>query len=245
MDPVSRLLAEREGRRQHLAPYVAAAVMLHGAIAAALFLAGRYGHTAPAHLPAVSVRLVRPSPAPQARRAAPRATPAPAPTRAAQAAVPTPVATAPPVPTREAEPPASGDAMPDLERRRTPPAEPATPPAEVAGVDGGPGLSLGDGTGGAPAGIPSDFQFTYYVDRMLALIESRWYKPPSPSGTRTRARFRILRDGRLDAIVLEQTSGQPTFDRAVLRALYAANPLPPLPPAYRKDSLTVHLTFTE
>lgn len=45
--------------------------------------------------------------------------------------------------------------------------------------------------------------------------------------------------------MLEESSGQPTFDRAVLRALYAANPLPPLPPAYRKDSLTVHLSFTE
>jgi len=245
MDPVSRLLAERERRRLRLTPYVAAAVALHGAIAAALFLAGRYGHTAPAHLPAVSVRLVRPSPAPSARRAAPRTTPAPAPTRAAPTAAPSPVATAPPVPTRAAEPPASADAMPDVERRHTPAAEPTVPPGEPAGAGGGRGLSLGDGTGGAPAGIPSDFQFTYYVDRMLALIESRWYKPPSPRGTRARARFRILRDGRLEAIVLEESSGQPTFDRAVLRALYAANPLPPLPPAYRKDSLTVHLSFTE
>ncbi len=245
MDAVSRLLAEREGRRQRLTPYVVAAVLLHGAIAAALFLAGRYGHTAPAHLPAVSVRLVRPSPAPPSGRAPARATPAPAPTRAAPVAEPTPVATAPPAPTRAAQPPASADAMPDVERRRTPPAAVAPPPADAPEGGGGRGLSLGDGGAGTPAGIPSDFQFTYYVDRMLALIESRWYKPPSPPGTRARARFRIRRDGRLEAIVLEESSGQPTFDRAVLRALYAANPLPPLPPAYRKDSLTVHLSFTE
>jgi hypothetical protein len=37
----------------------------------------------------------------------------------------------------------------------------------------------------------------------------------------------------------------PSFDRATLRALYAANPLPPLPPAYGKPSLTVHLSFAE
>jgi outer membrane biosynthesis protein TonB len=37
----------------------------------------------------------------------------------------------------------------------------------------------------------------------------------------------------------------PNFDRAALRALYAANPLPPLPPAYGRPSLTVHLSFAE
>ena len=80
---------------------------------------------------------------------------------------------------------------------------------------------------------------------MLALIESRWYKPVVPSGTRARVRYRILRDGRLEDIRLEESSGTPTFDRAALRALYAANPLPPLPPGYGKDSLTVHLSFAE
>jgi len=78
---------------------------------------------------------------------------------------------------------------------------------------------------------------------MLALIESRWYKPPVPIGTGARARFTILRDGKLKGIALEESSGYPTFDRAILRALYAANPLPPLPPAYLKSSLTVHLRF--
>ena len=80
---------------------------------------------------------------------------------------------------------------------------------------------------------------------MLALIESRWYKPPAPAGTRARVRFQILSSGRVEGIQLEQSSGQPAFDRAVLRALYAANPLPPLPPAYLKPSLTIHLTFSE
>jgi len=80
---------------------------------------------------------------------------------------------------------------------------------------------------------------------MLALIESRWYKPPSPPGTTARVRFVIRSDGRLEGIALESSSGVPSFDRAALRALYASNPLPPLPPAYRKPSLMVHLAFTE
>jgi len=80
---------------------------------------------------------------------------------------------------------------------------------------------------------------------MLALIESNWYKPPVPHGTRAMVRFRITSAGRLEAIELEESSGVPSFDRSALRALYAANPLPPLPPAYGKPSVTVHLTFSE
>ena len=63
--------------------------------------------------------------------------------------------------------------------------------------------------------------------------------------TRALVRFTINRDGRVSRIELERSSGNSSFDRAALRALYAANPLPPLPPAYRKNSLTVHLTFSE
>jgi TonB family protein len=132
--------------------------------------------------------------------------------------------------------------MPTIDAKNTP--APTPPPAPQAGTGRG-GLSLGGASdsGGEP-GIPSDFQFTYYLDRMLALIESRWFKPPVPLGVGARARFTILRNGKLKGIALEETSGYPTFDRAVLRALYAANPLPPLPPAYLKSSLTVHLRFT-
>jgi len=104
---------------------------------------------------------------------------------------------------------------------------------------------VGGETSGGSSGIPSDFHFTYYVERMLALIESRWYKPVVPAETRVRVGFVILNDGRVEDIRLEESSGMPSFDRAALRAIYAANPLPPLPPAYGKPSLTVHLSFSE
>jgi TonB family protein len=139
-------------------------------------------------------------------------------------AAPTPAAT--PVPTEAAEPEATGT-------------------GSGGGGSGSSGLSLGEGDGGQVAGVPADFHFTYYIERMLALIESRWYKPAVAAGTRTRVRFRIQRDGRLDTIEIEESSGHPSFDRAALRALYASNPLPPLPPAYTQSSLTVHLSFAE
>ncbi len=138
----------------------------------------------------------------------------------------------------------SEDAMaaPDGETSPVPTAAPAPP--EPSGATGS-GLSLGGGDGGQIPGIPSDFQFTYYIERMLALIETRWYKPAVPKGTNALIRFRIQRDGRVDRIELEEGSGQPSFDRAALRAMFAANPLPPLPPAYGKSDLTVHLRFSE
>ena len=131
--------------------------------------------------------------------------------------------------------------MPAAQPTGTPPPRPSG--SQPAGTTRGLSL-VGNGEHGPPA-IPTDFHFAYYVQRMLALIESRWYKPPAPPSTRARVRFRILRGGQLDGILLEETSGIPSFDRAALRALYAANPLPPLPPAYGKSSLTVHLTFSE
>jgi TonB family protein len=104
---------------------------------------------------------------------------------------------------------------------------------------------VGQDNGGGQPGIPADFHFTYYIERMLALIESKWYKPAVPPGTRAQVGFVILKGGRIESIRLEQSSGLPSFDRAALRAMYAVNPLPPLPPAYGKPRLTVHLSFAE
>ena len=244
MDPVSRILTERERSRPRLFPYAMIALLLHGGIAGTIFLMSRNAVARPAQFPAVSVRIVHPEPPRQRRRPA---EPAAQPTRAPKKETPVPepvptepepVATDPPeieAPTQQA----SDDAMAAPEQQATP------RPTRVPAPAGGRGLSVGGGNDRKMPGIPSDFHFTYYVQRMLALIESRWYKPVVPIETRARVRFTINRDGRVSRIELESSSGNSSFDRAALRALYAANPLPPLPPAYSKSSLTVHLTFSE
>lgn len=242
MDPVSRVIADRERSAPKMLPWVALAVVLHGSLAGAAFLFGRSTASRPAQLPSVSVRIVRPDRPPGRRPAAPK----PRPTMAAPTAVPTAAATKVPQPEPTAvpdeRPSENAMAVPDGEASPVPTA--ASVPPEPSGATGG-GLSLGGGEGGQIPGIPSDFQFTYYIERMLALIETRWYKPVVPEGTSALVRFRIHRDGRLDRIELEETSGHPSFDRAALRAMFAANPLPPLPPAYGKSDLTVHLRFSE
>jgi protein TonB len=248
MDPVSQILADRERSAPRMLPWVVLAATLHGLVVAAAFLYGRTAAARPAHLPVVSVKLIRPDrpPGGPALASKPRpaaAAPAPRPTAAATA-VPRPQPTAP------SRSRASDKAMAAPKPATTPvPTEAAGPEATGAGGGSGggssSGLSLGEGDGGQVAGVPADFHFTYYIERMLALIESRWYKPAVAAGTRARVRFRIQRDGRLDTIEIEESSGHPSFDRAALRALYASNPLPPLPPAYTQPSLTVHLSFAE
>jgi protein TonB len=243
VDPVSKILADRERTRPRIFPFAMIAFFLHAGIAGTGFLIGRTASARPAQLPVVSVKIVRPEPPRQRRSAAQpaaRSTPPPIETQPPKP-VPTepePVATAPPAIEATAQR-ASEDAMAAPNRTATPRPTPA--PADA----GGGGLSVGGGNGSETTGIPSDFHFAYYVQRMLALIESRWYKPAASAGTRARVRFTINRDGRVDRIELETGSGNSSFDRAALRALYAANPLPPLPPAYQKQTLTVHLTFSE
>jgi len=246
-DPVTQILVERERSRPRLLPWVVTAVLLHAGAAAATYLVGKRAASRPIQLPSVSVRVVRqqaPSRRPPTRTSQRPSTPVPQPSKSPATAIPKPsaVATAPPV--EVDAPKATTDAMRSAESKVTP--MPTPPPPDAGGRGGGGrGLSVGGETTAGTSGIPSDFHFTYYVERMLALIESRWYKPVVPVGTRAQVGFVILKNGRLEGIQLEESSGMPSFDRAALRAIYAANPLPPLPPAYGKPSLTVHLSFSE
>jgi len=244
MDPVSRVLIEAERRRSPLLPWVFLAVFLHICLAGGVYLLGRRNpRVMAAHLPVVSVHLIRTTTRPKPRAAS---RPAPRPTAApVQQPTPLPEPTPPGVP--EKKPPqstASQEAVPTLESRRTPAPTPVPAASSTGGVTRG-GLSLGSNAAeNGETGIPSDFQFTYYLERMLALIESHWFQPPVPVGTSARARFTIESSGHVRNIVLESSSGNSAFDRAVLRALFASNPLPPLPPAYRRPSLTIHLNFS-
>ncbi len=101
------------------------------------------------------------------------------------------------------------------------------------------GIALGVASGGAEESFP----FAYYLNRVLGLIESNWFRPPAPTDTRCRIRCVIDRAGRLVEAGLEQESASAAFDRAALRAVYAAAPLPPLPQGFGGTTLTLHLEF--
>jgi TonB family protein len=221
------------------------ALGLHLAVVVAA-LVGPSLHRRPLTLPSVRVRLgvVAPAPVPatgqppvsQPRPAAPPPLPAPRP------APKSPKTAAPPgrqpKPAARAALPAPTEAAPVPDPASDGANEPGRGGAgETRSASGTLGLSSGSDGGG-----PS-FPYAYYLTRLLGLIESNWFRPPSPAGTRCRVLCRIDRSGRLLDTGIEESSGIPAFDRAALRAVYSSAPLPPLPQGWVGSTLTLHLEF--
>ena len=57
--------------------------------------------------------------------------------------------------------------------------------------------------------------------------------------------FRVLKNGQIVDVMLENSSGRFLYDQAAQRAVYAASPLPPLPGDFPGEQLTVHIEFEE
>lgn len=118
-----------------------------------------------------------------------------------------------------------------------------TPDGE-AGRRGAPtGSPLGTTAFGSEiAGLDNpDFTYSYYIDQLLSAIDRNWVRPPLGEGVRAIVSFRIGRDGSMSGLEVTESSGYNSFDLAALRAVQNAAPLPPLPRAYRHDSLGVRL----
>jgi TonB family protein len=199
---------------------------------------------------ALPVRVVSPSslpgrPAPAAAAAAP----APAPT-----AAPAPAEKKKPVIEKLNQPEKiapSKSAMPEPATKRKKWLEPTPVPAggapavelPAAGSGGAEGTAGALSFGTSVASLDVDFPFAFYVDQMLQLIGANWLKPDVPDGTATVVGFRIQRDGRISDVKIISASGLGVYDRAAVRAVYAANPLPPLPPEFRGENLGIQLRF--
>jgi protein TonB len=118
-----------------------------------------------------------------------------------------------------------------------------TPEGE-AGRRGSPtGNPLGTSSFGSQiAGLDNpDFKFGYYLDQLLSAIDARWARPPLGDKVECTIGFRIQRDGSIAELTVARSSGYNSFDLAALRAVQNASPFPPLPRAYRNDSLGVNL----
>jgi TonB family protein len=198
---------------------------------------------------ALPVRVVSPASL-GARAAAPARTAVPA---------PTPAPEAPAKPKRVIEklnekPVPSASALPDpfAKKKKAPtPAPAVAPPAAgpalelpIAGGNGAAGpAATGLSFGTSVAALDVDFPFAFYVDQMLTLIGANWLKPDATEGTAAVVSFSIQRDGRITDVKLITPSGLGVYDRAAVRAIYGANPLPPLPPEFSGERLGVHLRF--
>lgn len=249
---VSEILARRARAGHPPAPVtVGLSMLVHGAFVVALVLAGK-PRRVPVAIPiSLAVRVVSP-----AALGRPEASPAPAPAPAV-AAVPEPAKARPVIEKKSVEKiEPSPSAMPALKSAKVKPTPPkaaapakgAAPAVELPTAAGLPNGSVG-ATGAAlnfgadVAAFDTDFPFAYYVQQLLALIGANWFRPDAPDGSLCTVTFRIQRSGQVADVSVEAGSGISYYDRAAVRAVFAANPLPPLPTDYGHDQLGVHLRF--
>ena len=79
---------------------------------------------------------------------------------------------------------------------------------------------------------------------MIARIQANWQQIPVRGRATVVVRFTIFRDGAISDAEVETSSGQSLLDRAALRAVVLAEPLPRLPESFPRDQVGVHLLFT-
>lgn len=147
----------------------------------------------------------------------------------------------PVLPTKK--PPAKSEKPKDVPPPPPPPPTPP-PPAEPTKRQGSPfGNPFGSSSSNAVVGVEDpNFTYGYYLDRVVARIESNWTRPPVGSEIKdAHLYFRILRAGEVRDVKLVRSSGSDFFDQAALRAVQASSPLPPLPTSYAKDELGIQL----
>ena len=247
MDAVGDVLAESDRNNIPWAVGTSLAILLHGSIAALLVISAL-------HTPArfivprsVAVRLVQ---AGSLRGGAPAEVPEKPPEKPKILK---------PSPPEEVPPPPSSKALilPTKENEKKKPSVPGPPsksspqvPAPAApaaasaqpGTGGAVGTGGNVGVGGATFDQP-DFNYSYYVERMLVTIGMNWFKPAESVPISPMIRFRIEHDGTISDLQVERSSRQSFVDKAALRAVMASSPLPPLPQDFRGKSLGVHLIF--
>ena len=178
--------------------------------------------------------------------------PAPPPEEAAPAEVPVVEAepvpeTIAPVETTPPPPPPRPAPTEDPETSETP--DNAVP----FGQGGLPAINFGqfgsgDGTGAVAMGEGAfGERYGSYVESITRRISENWLQSMIAANVNTAPRiyvsFDILRDGTIMNEQIEESSGIPTLDRSAMRAIFASNPLTPLPGDFRGRSVSVRFWF--
>lgn len=104
------------------------------------------------------------------------------------------------------------------------------------------GLPTGMKILSSEGGVPSD---SYYLALILSKISQNWNNPYQGKRETVRARiyFRIDKNGKLQEVKIENSSGDAIFDQSALRAVYDAKMFPPLPEEMKLSTLGVHFEF--
>jgi len=107
------------------------------------------------------------------------------------------------------------------------------------GFGSGRGVSIGSGSG-EEGGIDS-----WYIRQVEQRVGRNWLQTSLGKLKRVEATatFVVRSNGQIENIELEKRSGVSSVDRAVLRAIQASNPLPPLPYEFRGRSVRFQAVF--
>jgi TonB family protein len=107
------------------------------------------------------------------------------------------------------------------------------------GFGSGQGVLIGSGSG-EEGGIDS-----WYVRQVEQRVGRNWLQTSLGKLKRVEATatFVVRANGQIENIQLEERSGVSSVDRAVLRAIQASNPLPPLPYEFRGRSVRFQAVF--
>ncbi len=121
-----------------------------------------------------------------------------------------------------------------------------------SGVRVGGGGTGGGGGGGFGSAFSSQiglsgFPYTFYLQIIINKVSSNWFTSLVDPGIRGNFQatvyFKILRNGQITDVKIEETSGIKSLDLSALRAIQSSAPFPPLPRDYEHEYLGIFLIF--
>jgi colicin import membrane protein len=133
-----------------------------------------------------------------------------------------------------------------VERVKSRTETPAKPPPTGEVISAGPGEGEGAaalGQGGRGGGVVKGIEFISYRNKVFSIIRDNWAWAGQRSDLKVTVRFGIRENGEITGIKVVQSSGDPSYDESVLRAVRKSSPLPAPPESYRRDFSDVELNF--
>ncbi len=91
------------------------------------------------------------------------------------------------------------------------------------------------------------FPFSYYLEAVEGKVSRNWFGTAvsGAEGLKCVVYFRLLRDGSIDDVRVEKSSGNRYFDESAVRAVRSAAPFAPLPRAFSGMYLGIHFVFVQ
>ena len=120
----------------------------------------------------------------------------------------------------------------------------APPVGDLAKAGAGQGLGVATETGVTVGN--TDPALAYYFVLIQDKITGNWTPPKMSPGTTASVSLslRILRSGQVRGLAVGSSSGDRLLDDSAVRAVSLSSPLPPLPPLYKAEALSLELRFT-